>query len=67
MPDAAPSELTVHLEEVGGQRSSGHVWKRTEIDSQCECNMLITPEEKDNDTQVMECKSHGCETGWVRL
>ena len=66
MPDAQP-ELTVQPEDVGTRRSSGHVRKRTEVDSRCECNTLITLEEKEIGTQVMECKARGCETGWVRV
>lgn len=66
MPDAQP-ELTVQPEDVGTRRSSGRVRKRTEVDSRCECNTLITLEEKEIGTQVMECKARGCETGWVRV
>ena len=51
----------------GTRRSSGRVRKRTEVDSRCECNTLITLEEKEIGTQVMECKARGCETGWVRV
>lgn len=51
--------------QVGARRSSGRVRKRTEIDSRCECDTLITLEEKEAGTRVMECKARGCETGWV--
>ena len=66
MPDAQP-ELTVQPEDVGTRQSSGRVRKRTEVNSRCECNTLITLEEKEIGTQVMECKARGCETGWVRV
>ena len=61
------AELTVQPEDVGTRRSSGRVQKRTEVDSRCECNTLITLEEKEIGAQVMECKARGCETGWVRV
>ena len=50
---------------IGARRSSGRVRKWTEIDSRCECDTLITAEEKEAGTRVMECKAPGCETGWV--
>ncbi|KIK01572.1 hypothetical protein K443DRAFT_6759 [Laccaria amethystina LaAM-08-1] len=47
VPDTAQPELTFQPENVGGQQNSGHVWKRTEVDSQCECNTLINLKEKE--------------------
>jgi len=41
---------------IGAQRGSGRVRKTREVDSLCECNTLITPEEKPDGTRVMECK-----------
>ncbi|KDR76610.1 hypothetical protein GALMADRAFT_139524 [Galerina marginata CBS 339.88] len=52
---------------IGARRSSGRVRKRTEVDSQCECDTLITLEEKEAGVQVMECKARGCETGWFHM
>jgi hypothetical protein len=50
---------------IGARRSSGRVKKMREVDSLCECNTLITPEEKQDGTRVMECKGCRCETRWV--
>ena len=55
--------LTCLLEADKVLVGSGCVWRRTKVDSQCECNMLITLKEKEVSTQVMECKACGCETG----
>jgi hypothetical protein len=70
MPDVVGddrgAEWTVELESaIGARRSAGRIWKRTEVDSRCECDTLITSEEKEAGTRVMECKARGCETGWV--
>ena len=66
-PDFADDMQAVESEGgIGARRSSGRIRKRTEIDSRCECDTLITAEEKEAGTRVMECKACGCETGWVR-
>lgn len=58
------SEPTFKLDNcIGAQQSSGQVWRRTNVNSQYECDTQITTEEKDNSSLVMECKAHGCETG----
>jgi hypothetical protein len=40
-----------------GRRTSGRVWKRTQVDGKCECDTEITNEEKERGTQVMMCKA----------
>ena len=58
------SEPTFKLDNcIGAQQSSGQVWRRTNVNSQYECDTQFTTEEKDNSSLVMECKAHGCETG----
>jgi hypothetical protein len=48
---AAESEGDI---QVGARHSSGRVRKRTEVDRRCECDTLITAEEKQAGTRVME-------------
>ena len=50
-----------------GQRTSGRVRKRTQVDGRCECDVEITADEKEEGTRVMMCKAPGCKTGWVRV
>jgi len=50
-----------------GQRTSGRVRKRTQVDGRCECDVQIMADEKEEGTRVMMCKAPGCETGWVHV
>ena len=47
-------------------RTSKRVRKRTRVDGMCECDTEITSEEKEEGSQVMGCKTRGCEKGGVR-
>ena len=50
-----------------GRQTSGRVRKRTQVDGKCECDIEITPDEKEEGTTVMMYKVRGCETGCVRF